>query len=460
MATESTTNTNSNAAGDNGKIDWAAPQVVQDDGTTIVVEFRDCVVTSVSGRVTQYFDKDKRLTLSPAAGAEQEPARTGSGDEQWAVATETGPIDAKWQGTIDLSGTTLVVCQAQLGSRRTYFPDGRIETEYTNSRVVEVCGQRTLLYRDGTVVNENSRSGEMEVQYDDRRVEIEGDGSSKIIYTDDSRIVVQADANQRVVAVFDKNGSRTIGWQDNVIVEVNQLIGDKMVRTILREHGDDGYVWSDNGSVIMDADSKQPLNLLVRVDMEGNVRFVDVAESGRNRPSLIMAANGHCHEDGRLQILPAELFDPALDTFLAYLSLWTSFVRSQDGYCPEAPAGFVEAAPGRCFSRPRPGKPCDFRVARSKDYGDGAVVHEYHGRYNNVPFYAKEVSTYSDSILGRTIEYDQPQNMIFVSNGKNERISDVTGLESEFEGDSRSYRTVIRTASGKEQKFQSKSGLG
>src|SRR5262249_14285235 len=152
--------------------------------------------------------------------------------------------------------------------------------------------------------------------------EIFSEVRSRVTYLDDSQIVVETGENQRVTQIRDKNGVREIRWQDNLVAEVTQLIDDRVVRTISREQDGDLVVWTDNGEVIGDAESKNPLSLLVRIDMEGNVRFIDLSESGRNRPALVMAANGPCHEDGRLQILPGEHFDAALDSFLEFLSLW------------------------------------------------------------------------------------------------------------------------------------------
>ena len=101
----------------------------------------------------------------------------------------------------------------------------------------------------------------------------------------------------------------------------------------------------------------------------------------------------------------------------------------------------------------RAGKPTDMRVARCKDAGDGAVVYEYHGRHNNVPYYAKEVTAYDGSVLGRTIVYGQTLDLVFRTKVRIVSIKAVVTIDCEFEGGRRFYRSLIRTADGKEEKF-------
>ena len=211
-------------------------------------------------------------------------------------------------------------------------------------------------------------------------------------------------------------------------------------------------VWTDDGKDILDAKTGNKLVLHIKADQEGNIRLFDASEEGTTKPALVIPVNGPFHEDGRPQLVPDAMLNEAIDAFADKLPLWQELLPEQLSrqlvYHPNGPPCLVEAAPGEPFRRTRPGKPDDFREARTKDYGDGTEMHEYNGRYNGTPFMAHEITTYNGLVLARYVEYDQPQPIDFIdSNAAITELDDVLIVDSEYRTTDGVYVTAVTTNS-------------
>lgn len=217
-------------------------------------------------------------------------------------------------------------------------------------------------------------------------------------------------------------------------------------------------VWTDDGKDILDAKTGTRLLLHVKVDQDGNIRLFDASEEGTAKPALVIPVNGPFHEDGRPQLVPDAMLNEAIDAFADKLPLWQELLPEQLSrqivYHPYGPPCLVEAPPGVPFRKSCPGKPDDFREARTKDFGDGTEMHEYNGRYNGTPFMAHEITTYNGLVLARYVEYDQPQYIDFLdTNAAITELDDVLIVDSEYKADEAVCVTTVTTNSNQTYYF-------
>jgi hypothetical protein len=149
---------------------WEAPQIREADGNS-EIDFRDCIVQLSDGLVKSYYDKERRLTLQPAADS----------IDEWLVVDEHGTnTGQRWKGFIAFDGKELIIHQERHARMKLYRLDGSIETQYRNARVTELPGSRSTDYTDGILAVENLVDNQLRAPFEDFSITRQSDGSAYV----------------------------------------------------------------------------------------------------------------------------------------------------------------------------------------------------------------------------------------------------------------------------------------
>lgn len=251
-------------------------------------------------------------------------------------------------------------------------------------------------------------------------------------------------------------------WRGFIAFDGQQLLIQQEKHSRLRLYGLDGTVETQlriSRIVEVSGTRKTTFNVGVVMleDLETNEvtvnfgdRIVVRSAAGEGRVSIDDGetfANEEIPEDAPMG---EEYSNPALAAYSQYLRPWSDFVIDEPNiFALEAPPA-MHYKPGLATREPAAGnKPDNLREVRCNDFGDGILLYQYCGRRSGTPYLSHELVSRNGLLLARSIEYDQPQKIVFeFHDGEREIIDGVISLECEFDPEQLFYATKVAQNDG------------